>query len=205
MLNKLSGNSRSINEYARPDMLEHAIATPTPLPAATPPPPPSPPPGSPRPRAFGASGLAPHQLCFAPHHGCGICYEQIGPAEHAAPMFCCHYLNVVHHRCLAKWMLQKRLENAPSQCPFCRRGLLTPEQFDALFALVPCEHAPDAGHAADPVLSMLPAPARMHAAELRLVRLTLLSWVTMLVNFIVAGLLFALCLRAMEAMSRLQH
>ena len=70
-------------------------------------------------------------------------------------------------------------------------------QFDA-------QHAPDAGHAADPVLSMLPAPARMHAAELRLVRLTLLSWVTMLVNFIVAGLLFALCLRAMEAMSLAQ-
>jgi hypothetical protein len=189
-------------------MLEHATATQTPLPVATPPPPPSPPPGSPRPRAFGASGLAPHQLCFAPHHGCGICYEHIGPAEHATPMFCCHYLNVVHHRCLAKWMLQKRLENAPSQCPFCRRGLLTPEQFDALFALVPCDQAQAAYHTADatdPIVSMLHAPPHTHDNELRLVRLTLLSWVTMLVNLIIAAVLFSLCMRAIDSSRHLAH
>ena len=149
----------------------------------------------------------PLQLCFAPHHGCGICYEPVGPAESATPMFCCHHLHVVHHRCLAKWMLQKRLENAPSHCPFCRRPLLTTDQFDALFALVPCDdnvaHAPP-----EPVLSMLPPPiytSNDHATELRLVRLTLLSWVTMVANLVIAAVLFTLCLRAIDASRRLAH
>ena len=116
-------------------------------------------------------------------------------------MFCCHHLHVVHHRCLAKWMLQKRLENAASECPFCRRRLLTTDQFDALFALVPCGH--HVAHAPpEPVVSMLPPASNTHAAELRLVRLTLLSWVTMIVNFVVAAVLFTLCLRAMQAASR---
>ena len=94
IINKLSASSRPINDHAHPGMLEHATATPTPLPAATPPPPPSPPPGSPRPRAFSASGLAPHQLCFAPHHGCGICYEH---ARRGAQPRAPHAALVGHH------------------------------------------------------------------------------------------------------------
>jgi hypothetical protein len=181
-------------------MLENVLSTVNTIPNLPPtpndpPPPPSeaappPRPGAPR----------PHKLCFAPHHGCGICYEAVGPAEFATPMFCCHHLHVVHHRCLAKWMLQKRLENAASHCPFCRRHLLTTDQFDALFLLVPCDHAQQA--VAEPVISMLGPPTSSQAAELRLVRLTLLSWVTMLVNFIIAAVLFTLCLRAMQAASR---
>ena len=74
-----------------------------------------------------------HRLCFRENHGCGICYEAVGPAEEATCMFCCHHLHIVHNRCLVRWCAQKHLENLPSSCPFCRKHLLMPAQFDELY------------------------------------------------------------------------
>lgn len=158
------------------------------------------------------------RLFFQANHGCGICYEQVGPAEDAIPMFCCHHLNLVHTHCLVKWCVQKRTQVQNADCPFCRKVLLSPTQFDDLYEWretpetntthTNCINGTDTtteshesrnyilNRASRHILAFFPANQRNPLSQLQLVRLTLFSYITMLINLFLLCMLFTIALRS---------
>ena len=155
------------------------------------------------------------RLFFQANCGCGICYEAVRPAEDAIPMFCCHHQNIVHLHCLVKWCVQKRLENQPSACPFCRKLLLTTAQFDDIYEWHKYQEsgsgdgdgdgvdAPESvqGTLVDRATRRIFAyfPVNTQMTELRLVRLTLFSYVTMLVNIMLLCIIFVFFVQSYSA------
>jgi len=158
------------------------------------------------------------RLFFQANHGCGICYEQVGPAEDAIPMFCCNHLNLVHTQCLVKWCVQKRTQVQNADCPFCRKLLLSPAQFDEIYewrelpetntAHTNCINGTNTrteshesrhymlNRASRHILAFFPANQRNPLSQLQLVRLTLFSYITMLINLFLLCMLFTIALRS---------
>ena len=163
------------------------------------------------PSAYQANYKPQSRLFFQANCGCGICYEAVLPAEDAIPMFCCHHHNIVHLHCLVKWCVQKRLENQPSACPFCRKLLLTPAQFDEVYEWHEYSENGSGGDAKSPenvqqtfvdratrrILAYFPVNTQI--TELRLVRLTLFSYVTMLVNIMLLCIIFVFFVQSFSA------
>ena len=153
------------------------------------------------------------RLFFHENCGCGICYETVQAAEDAIPMFCCHHLHIVHLHCLVKWCVQKRLENQESACPFCRKLLFTPAAFDDVYAWhmykenesvqVDAGRADNvsgmlSGHVSRRILAHFPVN-NTPITELRLVRLTLFSYFTMLINIMLLCVIFVFFIRNYSA------
>lgn len=62
---------------------------------------------------------------------CGICYERIQDLPHH--MFCCQGSHTLHTACLLKWLAHQHVEGGDITCPFCRKVLLTPDEFLRLY------------------------------------------------------------------------
>ena len=151
------------------------------------------------------------RLFFQANCGCGVCYETVHPAEDAIPMFCCHHQNIVHVHCLVKWCVQKRLENQPSACPFCRKLLLTTAQFDDVYEWHKYQESGSGSGVDSPenaqgtlvdratrrIFAYFPVNTQM--TELRLVRLTLFSYITMLVNIMLLCVIFVFFVQSYSA------
>ena len=147
------------------------------------------------------------RLLFKANCGCGICYETVEAAEDAIPMFCCSRHHIVHIHCLVKWCVQKKMEHQTAGCPFCRQPLLTPSQFDDIYEW---QHYDDteennsSSHsrlrrATRRILSYFPMHTQM--TEMRLVRLTLFSYLTMLLNVILLCIIFVFLARTYSTYS----
>ena len=67
-----------------------------------------------------------------PDTTCGICYEAI--TDSPQHMFCCSGLHTLHHACMLKWMAHQHFQGLDRCCPFCRKPLLSAQEFDILYA-----------------------------------------------------------------------
>jgi hypothetical protein len=147
------------------------------------------------------------RLFFKANCGCGICYEAVEAAEDAMPMFCCSRQNIVHIHCLVKWCVQKRMEHQTAACPFCRRSFLTQSQFDDIYEWREYDENENNNNSQNStlyratrcILSLY--PLHTHTAEMRLVRLTMFSYLTMLLNVILLCIIFVFLSRTFSTYS----
>ena len=124
------------------------------------------------------------EILFQPNLGCGICYEGVDQATSAASMHCWHHTHIVHHRCALQWYVKQRQQNQPCTCPFCRKVIFTPAQFDQIYtcqdgAIKDSESESDSF---DSVYADGDAPVPY--TNFHIVQMTYFSYVFMCVNFV---------------------
>ena len=127
------------------------------------------------------------EILFQPNLGCGICYERVDRATSATSMHCCHHTHIVHLRCALQWYVKQRQQNQSSTCPFCRRVIFTPAQFDQIYT---CQHGAvketdSESDSFDSVYADADTPVPYTNFHLvPLVQLTYFSYVFMCINFV---------------------